>query len=610
MIRQGSPSVSDKQAKETRFVPFGYKLMISYLLFSLLPVIVFGYLANSILIESTREQTRGNVQAALRQMKDNIEYRMNDMVRLSDLVYFDNAIVTRLRQTEEGWHSYESTTQFILPKLDSLLKATSLQIWLSVYFRNETLAEVYNTYGDSDPLAYAGKTYDIYHWRRIAHKDWYRDLPPEDYGKTIVWRQIERDGEFGHISMLRRIVDTSAVPQLREIGVMRFTVKLSELFSTVYPDFGVGTYMEIKDRSGHSLWTIGNTEAQRAQTSGGGQFLEIAEDIHGGEWKLVARIPKEWIEKDARKVEYLTVAICAVSFLLLLFVGLFLSRYFSRRVSRIVLVLDSFRLGDFRKRIHFKGRDEFSVISQAINSMARHIDELIREVYVTSLKKREAELESLQAQINPHFLYNTLSSISRLAKFGQVEKLHQMVRNLALFYRLSLNEGRTVIPIANELEQAKAYLDIQKIKYGDRMDVLFEIDPDLLRFETVKLILQPFLENVLEHAWCGDWVHIRVTGRRDGDDIEFRIIDDGVGMTPDTLKRVTPGDGRSAEGYGIYNVHERIRLHYGNGYGVSIFSRLGIGTAVTIRIPCVRRSVPYADSAASRGGAEMSPEAS
>ncbi|WP_409341742.1 sensor histidine kinase [Paenibacillus sp. MBLB4367] len=588
---------ADAPASKASFVPFGYKLMFSYLIFSLVPVIVFGYFANSILLNSIREQTTGSVQTAMRQMKDNIEYRMEDLIRLSDMIYYDNSIATRLRQYEGGWYSYESTTEYLQPKFDGVLKATSGRIWLSVYLRNETLPEMYSSYNGTDPLTYAGQSYDVFHLMRIEYEDWYRNFPAEKYGQTFGWQQVENDAEYGNISLLRRMVDTNAVTQLKEIGFLRFTVRLSELFESVKPAFGEGTSIRIEQNDGIVLFRTGGPQGGGDAADGGNGVLTIEERFEVAGWRLVAHIPKEWVEKDARKVKLLTLAVCLAIFLIFLLLSMFLSRYFARRVSRIVLVLESFRRGDFRKRIHFKGKDEFSAISRSINSMAQHIDELIQEVYVTGLKKKEAELESLQAQINPHFLYNTLSSISRLAKFGQVEQLHRMVRNLALFYRLSLNEGRTIIPLANELEQAKAYLDIQKVKYGDRMDVLFEVEPELLRYETVKLILQPFLENILEHAWCGDWVHIRVTGRRAGDDIEICIIDDGIGMTQQTLGRVTPGETRQGEGYGIYNVHERIRLHYGKPYGVTIHSRHGIGTSVCIRIPCVRRSVPYAESA-------------
>ena len=136
-------------------------------------------------------------------------------------------------------------------------------------------------------------------------------------------------------------------------------------------------------------------------------------------------------------------------------VSIVVSRYFSRRVSKIVSVLDSFQEGEFHKRVSFKGNDEFTHISSALNDMGSNIGKLINEVYLADLQKKEAELESLHAQINPHFLYNTLSSISRLARFGMLDKLQRMVMDLAKFYRLSLNDGRNIISVKNEWNKPK-----------------------------------------------------------------------------------------------------------------------------------------------------------
>jgi two-component system sensor histidine kinase YesM len=220
--------------------------------------------------------------------------------------------------------------------------------------------------------------------------------------------------------------------------------------------------------------------------------------------------------------------------------------------------------------------------------MGDNIESLIKEVYLTHIQKKEAELETLQSQINPHFLYNTLSSINRLAKFGEIDKLQQMVLGLAKFYRLTLNEGRTMIPVSTEIEQAKAYLEIQRIKHGDTMDVMYDIDPHVWGYETVKLVLQPFIENVLEHARFGDQIHIRIVARKEGEDILFQVIDDGVGMTQERIHHIFHPQEHVNAGFGIRNVDERIKLHFGERYGVTIHSRRGMGTSVRIRIPAKR----------------------
>lgn len=577
--------------QKKRYLPFGYKLMLSYCILIIIPVLLVGYVANSVFVNSIRQQTRTNIQGTLQQMADNISYKMEDTERLTDMLYYDEALAGHLRHYEEGWVSYSATTNYLLPKFNSTIEATNRSIWMSVFFHNETLPEIYNTYDGNDPLTEKSRLFDIYHIRRITDRDWYRSFPVEVHGVTMQWRQIEDDEKFQRISLLRRLVDVDDSASLREIGFIRISVRLTDLFESLdYRKIGEGTAIYITAADGRILMSSGATgrELDDALTNDASEPIVIEQRLPSQDWKIVALVPTGITERDTSKVRWLTLLICFVSFLVFSVLAMFLSRYFARRVGKIVSVLDSFQEGDFHKRIFFKGNDEFTHISGALNDMGQNIGDLIKEVYITNIQKKEAELESLQAQINPHFLYNTLSSISRLAKFGETDKLQRMVKDLAKFYRLSLNEGRTVIPILSELDQARAYVDIQRTKYGDRMNVLWDIDPAIVRYKTIKLVLQPFIENVLEHAWVGDRIHIRVAGAMEGDRIAFKIIDDGIGIHPDRIRQIfDPTEGLNL-GYGIRNVDQRIKLHYGNEYGVTMCSRPGIGTTVHITIPVLK----------------------
>jgi sensor histidine kinase YesM len=159
-----------------------------------------------------------------------------------------------------------------------------------------------------------------------------------------------------------------------------------------------------------------------------------------------------------------------------------------------------------------------------------------------------------------------------------------MIMALARFYRLTLNKGKTLISIYHELEQVKAYVQIQKIKYRERVQIYYDIDSDVLQFDTVKIILQPFVENALQHALYGKVIHLRISIKRVNDDIEFKVIDDGVGMRRETIRQIFLKDGVGI-GYGIRNVDARIKLQFGQSYGVELFSIWGAGTCARILIP-------------------------
>jgi two-component system, sensor histidine kinase YesM len=577
--------------KKSKYLPFGYKLMLSYSVIILIPVLLAGYVANSIFVNSIQERSQDIHNGTIQQMKDNISYKIDDLTRISNMIYLDKTLSSSLRSYEEGWQSYETTTKYLLPKIQTTLEAANNKIWLSVYLHNDTLPEIYHSYNNSNPLNSLSSVFDLYHIERIADKPWYKLFPQEKYKVTMQWKQIEDDAKFARISLLRRIVDTENPMQLKEIGFVRISVQLKDLLESVdYKKIGKETTIVIVDQSRSIIDSSSKVEYVKGQLLREKTVddLVIQEELPGLDWEIIAFVPKDMTNQTTRKVRMWTIFICLACFIIFASIGIFMSRYFSKKVNVIISVLDSFQEGDFQKRIKFKGRDEFTKISLALNDMGQNIGKLIQEVYITNIQKKEAELESLQAQINPHFLYNTLSSISRLAKFGEVDKLQRMVIDLAKFYRLSLNEGRTVIPVKHELEQVEAYINIQKTKFGDDMAVYYDINPEILQFTTVKLILQPFVENVLKHARYNDRINLRIVGRLEVDQIAFHIIDDGIGIAPGIIRQIFDPVERLNVGYGIRNVDQRIRLHFGNVYGVSIVSRPGIGTTVRIIIPIER----------------------
>ncbi|MFD0590065.1 histidine kinase [Paenibacillus sp. GCM10027627] len=575
--------------RKYRYMPFGYKLMLSYCLFIVIPVVVIGFFANSIYVKSIREQIESSVHGTLVQMSDNVSYKKEDVVRVSDFFYFDHTIARQLRSYEEGWVGYEAIMNFFIPKIEAYKKASNMRLWLSIYLHNTLFPEIYRDYKGNDPLRNMDGPYDVFQMSRIEGKEWYTEYPEEVFGETMQWKQVEDDAKYDRISLLRRLVSVQIVGTTEEIGFMRQTVYLSELFQSVdHTKIGNNATIFILNEKGQVMMKSGESKHKIGEVWNPAEFenyLMIDKTLPSLNWKIAAVIPNSIFEEKIDDVRMLTFIICLIFTVVYFVSGALLSNYFSRKVNKIVYVLNAFQEGNFHKRINFKGSDEFSQISGALNEMGQNIGELIHKVYVADLDKKEAELDMLQAQINPHFLYNTLSSISRLAKFGELDKLQRMVMDLAKFYRLSLNEGRTLLPISDELDQAKAYINIQKTKYEERMSVSFDIDPAILDYTTIKLVIQPFIENVLEHAWCADRIHIRIVGSLEGDSILFKVIDDGVGISAELLQQMNDPEESVNVGYGIRNVNQRIKLYYGSSYGVSIYSRLGIGTTVSIRIP-------------------------
>ncbi|WP_375105396.1 sensor histidine kinase [Paenibacillus sp. RS8] len=565
--------------------------MLTYMFFIIIPISLIGFVSHSMYNDSLREHINTNIKGTLLQIRDNIDYKMDEVTRISTQLYSDFDFYRNLRSYEEGWENYDRMSKKVLPKLDVAIQSTGVKIGMSLFLKNESIPEIYSNslegYLDNSSF------YHLYHMKRIEGKSWYYDFPAEKYAETMKWWQIESDVENNRISLLRRLIDTYEPLKPKEIGFLRINVRIPDLFDSVnYTKIGKGSNLIIKNEFGRTMYQSGELpENYTNEAELNKDYMTIKETIMVANqaWQLIALVPIAILEKDAMKVRLFIILMCLICCVVFSFVGIFISRYFSIRINKFVYVLNAYREGDLHKRIKYRGKDEFSQIATALNDMGENIDMLIKEVYLTQLQKKEAELEILQSQINPHFLYNTLSSIVQLAKFGQNEKLQKMVLELAKFYRLTLNEGRTMIPVPTEIEQANAYLEIQKIKYGDRLEVMFDFDTEIWPYETIKLILQPFIENVLKHAWCGDHIHIRIVGRKEGDHILFRIIDDGIGIRQERIDQIFDSKGHTNTGYGVRNVDQRIKLQYGPEYGVTIFSRVGIGTSVQIRIPAKKR---------------------
>lgn len=581
------------EVKRKRYIPFGYKLLISYIIICLVPIIAIGLFSYITFMNSMKQQTRSNMMDTLQQIGDNVAFKLDDIRRISDLLYNDNTLASDIQNYSTSWDSYESTTKYIIPKFQSTINATGQDIQLTVYMNNPAFPEIYGTSElKSDPLIIQKRSFEMYNIHRIENEEWYKQFPEEQFGTTMLWQQVEDDNKHGNISFLRRLVDSSDPFTRSQIGFIRITTKIASIFQSLdYRQLGTGTLVFAIDAQDRIMYSSEDTLIHRNWADyTSTNMMVISQDLPGISMRLAAVIPIEILENDAKRLTNWTMIVCLISIAVCVIASIFISRVFSKRINKVVYLLRMFQEGEFDKRIRYKGGDEFTYIASALNQLGENMNRLIKETYLTKIEKQELELESLQAQINPHFLYNTLSSISRLAKFGELKKLQLMVMELSKFYRYSLNNGETLISVAKELEQVKAYIEIQKIKYTDRLVAEFEVDPSVLTYDTVKLILQPFVENVIEHGWSGEGkIHVTIQTVVDAGHVVFHIIDDGSGISDETIAQIfTPNDGVYL-GYGIRNVEQRIKLYFGSEYGVSIKSKIGGGTTVTIRVPMTTR---------------------
>ncbi|MBY9079143.1 sensor histidine kinase [Paenibacillus sp. HN-1] len=567
-------------------MPIRHKLLISYLLLVLTPVALIGGYAYFSSVRTVEEQTRGNLEVAIRQIASNIEYRIRDITRGPDEIYADQTLSRYLTGYHSGWEKYSIMSQYVLPRLENAANLPSQEVKLTLYVDNPDISEYYYTDTNNNR---GGRQYSLFKADRIKDKGWYKELNMH-YGSHL-WRQVEDDEATGSISYFRPLINFDT---LGLMGLVKMTVSMNDIFS----DAGTGKLGEesllfvVDDHNRLLYSSTPDNSVLSALSKGGGQgemippdsYMQIKETIPNLPVSVVAWVPYSSLQEKSDRVRDVTIAVCAASLLVLMLISLVMSQYFSRRFSNTIASLRSFKEGNFQKRMPSQGGDEFAQIGSAFNEMASTIQRLINEVYVSNLEKKESELQVLHSQMNPHFLYNTFSSISRMAKLGEIDKLHEVLRELARFYRLSLHHGERLVSVEQELQIVKAYLDIQRIKNGDRIHAHYDISPDVLGCETTKFVLQPFVENSLEHAWYDDEITIWIRAYVREGAVCLEVEDNGLGMKQEIVSQILDPTDKGI-GYGIRNVNQRVKLQYGAEYGVRIESSLGEGTLMRITLP-------------------------
>lgn len=562
-----------------KYIPFSYKMMIPFLALVLLTDFVIGYYSYYTASKSRTELVLSNVSWTLQQMSDNIHYKMADSQAVADSLFSSIAFQQYLQTTGSDLRIYETMTSRLLPLMETAVRMSLQDLRLIVYVNNREMNEIFGKLQGS----IQDQSYHILSSARVATSPWYSDVQRSPSANE--WRQVEDDQERGNISLLRKLISFEDFST--EIGYLRLIIPIDKLFISMNDlSLKEGTIIRVSDRREQAVIIQNAAPSDKLNEE---HYFVVSEEIPDTEFTLEALVPKHIFQADAVQIRRVTLLVCGLTFLIFTVIAFVVARYNNRRITRILTSVQAFRTGEFKRKIPVEGKDEFALISHTFNEMALHIDELIREVYIQGIQKKEKELEALQAQINPHFLYNTLSSINSLAHIGETQKLSAMVSALTSFYRLTLNNGELIILVQDEIKQIQAYLQIQAIKYANRFTVSYNVDERAAHCRTIKLLLQPFVENVFKHAWYEEHIHIRIDVYIEENNVVFKIIDNGIGMNPNVLEQLyakKSGD----SGYGIRNVQERIQLHYGDAYGVQIRSRAGMGTAVKLTIPYVMQA--------------------
>lgn len=388
-----------------------------------------------------------------------------------------------------------------------------------------------------------------------------------------------------------------------QLGLMECQVPLSE-FSSVLVSLGLGESASLlilddkgnliasnKSAFGDDFSTEDFADLQSENRKGlwkHNGFLVGTKTIPQTEWTIIARLPLEAYTKPIRNFT-VWFFLCCVLLMLLLY---FLSSILSKRITQPILQMES-SLRDSQaghsKHVPVLTDDEIGKLARSYNEMVDRVDLFVEENKRKQKKLRQYELALLQAQINPHFLNNTLENICGLIELDRKDDSISLIRDTADFYRSVLSGGETVIPLELELKTVELFLKIENVRYSNRIHYTCDVSSSLLKTKIIKLTLQPLIENSIYHGLKpkDDPWEIRLTGREVNGDAVLTLTDNGIGMPEKTVRSITKRDmsSKRRKKVGVYSTSQRLKLSFGSKYGLQYSSAEGIGTSVEIRIP-------------------------
>lgn len=341
-------------------------------------------------------------------------------------------------------------------------------------------------------------------------------------------------------------------------------------------------------------------DGTREEEFGGEKRLVTVKTVSYTGWKIVSVVPKSSFNMGLYGTRMFVILLVLLLMLMIVLINRLVSARVTKPLRRLTASVEEWEAGNMSPDIYVGGSMEVEYLGKTLRSVVGQLRQLMHDILVEQEEKRKSELDALQSQINPHFLYNTLDSIVWMIEGERYEDAVFMITQLASLFRISLSRGRTIIRVSDEILHAKNYMNIQKIRYKNKFRIEFLIDEQILNCCTVKLVIQPLLENAIYYGVesMEDEGEITVRGfSRDGD-VCIEVQDNGLGMTEDTVSRLLVGNQHvrgHGSGVGLINVHTRIQLRFGKDYGLEIESAPDEGTTVRIHLPFIEYSEETAE---------------
>lgn len=573
-----------------------FKLFLSFLLLSILPLSMAGILTNHNVSSFLNKQVNQDTSSILEQNAKVLGIFLHDLNRMGEIVSRSSTVSSFLKNKD-----YNQFLRSFLP-LDQAFDSIQL-------IRPENVGiTLISDQGYVYQYGYAVDRENFHFYTadwmpklsKLSEKPLLTSLHPRPYSHL--------DAEASVFSYVQRIWSNDA--KARGVLIIDFKPSiLDELFPDAYFKKDASSEREagllITNANGQVLYpatpipftqtdipTVTQSTRLVKQKEATYQLVTYFDPETG--WLLTGYFEEKKLYQPIQYIRDSIYWIIVPSIVFCLLASLFISHRISTPVRHLQRLMKKVGRGDFQQMVTFTSKDEIGELSRGFNQMVRKIEELLVQVYQEQNQKRRAEMAALQSQINPHFLYNTLESINSLARKHKEPIISKMIVHLGRLMRLSISTFDEVIPIHQELDYVGHYIELHKYRHPRSLTYSIEMDEEIRRLYTVKWILQPIVENAILHGLESRVAegHIAIRGWLDAEDVYLQVSDNGTGMEASALQELRDRVEHQAEQLtkygkkvGLCNVQSRLRYHFGASYGIQLASEAGHGMTVTFKLP-------------------------
>ena len=563
-----------KWIQKYKDLKYRYKLTIMMILCSLIPVCVISGYTQIRTVQIMREKEQIGLEQVLEQSVNSIDNRIQIYTNLINyLTYSSDLREIMEKECSSDYEAYLAYTEIADPMF-TMPQLYHEEIRSITLYAENIQVEHGNTLA---PLSVA------------QNQTWYSKINEKG---TVQW--LVKQGNKKEILAVRKFYRQDSI-QAMLVLTLDYN-RVLEPFADLLTENRGGLILDEQGNVVYSGYRMDAPYKPDKETSLNylkEHYVCIEKKIEDTKWNFCLYQPKEELEKSVWTLLLGNIPVLLLCLLLILLLGYFFSRKMVERLEQLTENMNQINLGLRKVTVVSQSKDEIGVLVRTFTRMMDEINKLISQVYEAKIKLQKTEMKALQAQINPHFLYNSLSIINWKALEADNEEISRITLALSTYYRTSLNKGETMTIAANEIRNIDAYLQIQLIMHDNSFQVIKEIQEDALSYSVPKLILQPLVENAIEHGLDVSekeekWLKISVCKEKDA--LIMAVEDNGMVMSEEQAKSIIT---YRSKGYGVRNVNDRITLLYGEEYHLRVKSRQGEGCRIEIAIPVNKEEKRY-----------------